>query len=78
MNRRRRAMEIKQMYSIPYSITYDLNGGTLPSANPSTYTIETSEFNLISPTRNGYTFLGWALNDSNDYVSSSKFGTYGP
>lgn len=77
MNRRRRAMQIKAVYSTPYNITYDLNGGTLSSTNPSIYTIETSEFDLTSPTRTGYTFLGWSVNGDGKYVSSSKFGTYG-
>lgn len=77
MNNRRRAMKIKSLYSIPYNITYDLNGGTLSSVNPSTYTLETSEFNLNSPVRNGYTFLGWTMNDSEEYVFKSIFGGCG-
>lgn len=74
---RRRAMLIKAQYSVPYNISYNLNGGTLSSANPTTYTIETSEFTLNNPTRNGYTFLGWAQDGKDGYVSGSKFGTYG-
>ena len=74
---RRKAMLIKALYSIPYNITYNLNGGVLSTTNPSTYTIETSEFDLNSPTRDGYTFLGWTVNDNNEYVSASKFGTCG-
>lgn len=74
---RRKAMLIKRMYSIPYNITYDLNGGVLSSTNPSSYTIETSEFVLNSPTRDGYIFLGWTIDDGNEYVFSSNFNTYG-
>lgn len=42
-----------------YSITYTLNGGTLPSGYPSTYNITTNTFTLSNPTRTGYTFTGW-------------------
>ncbi len=42
-----------------YTITYNLNGGTNSRYNPSTYTIETSSFNLYDASKNGYTFLGW-------------------
>lgn len=41
-----------------YKITYKLNGGT-NSANPSTYTNNTSTISLKNPTRSGYTFAGW-------------------
>lgn len=74
---RRRAMLIKKLYSVPYNIEYNLNGGILTYANPSTYTIETSEFNLNNPVRDGYTFLGWTVDDKDEYVFSSKFGNYG-
>ena len=40
-----------------YNITYNLGGGT--ASNPDTYTIETADFTLTTPTREGYTFLGW-------------------
>ena len=42
-----------------YSITYNLNGGTVSSANPTTYTVESNEIILNNPTKNGYTFVGW-------------------
>lgn len=40
-----------------YTITYNLGGGT--ADNPATYNIETPEFTLANPTREGYTFAGW-------------------
>ena len=45
----------------PYTITYNLNNGTLPSgtSNPDSYTIESANFTLVNPTRTGYTFAGW-------------------
>lgn len=42
-----------------YTITYVLNGGINNSNNPSTYTVETENFSYKTPTRKGYTFLGW-------------------
>lgn len=44
---------------VTYHITYDLDGGTLETANPDTYTIESETFSLAAPTRDGYTFTGW-------------------
>lgn len=43
---------------IIYSITYNLNGGTVTS-NPDSYTIETESFDLNNPTKEGYSFSGW-------------------
>ena len=44
---------------INYTIGYNLNGGTVSSANPATYNIETPSFSLVNPTKAGYTFTGW-------------------
>ena len=44
---------------INYTITYDLAGGEVATANPEEYTIETAAFTLNNPTRTGYTFKGW-------------------
>ena len=44
--------------AIEYTITYDLNGGD-GSLAPTTYTVETSERTLLTPTREGYVFNGW-------------------
>ena len=40
-----------------YSITYNLNGGTINNSK-TTYTINDS-FTLVKPSRTGYEFLGW-------------------
>lgn len=74
---RRKAMAIKYLYSIPYNIEYELNGGTLSLSNPSSYTIETSELSFNDPYRDGYTFLGWTMNDNTEFINSLKFGTHG-
>ena len=43
---------------VNYSITYDLDGGTVED-NPNSYTVE-SDFTLKNPTKEGYTFAGWS------------------
>ena len=42
-----------------YTITYELDGGTNNTNNPSTYTQETETITLQSPTKEGCTFAGW-------------------
>ena len=45
---------------ITYNITYNLAGGSVASANPATYNIETPTFTLANPAAPiGYTFAGW-------------------
>lgn len=41
-----------------YNISYTLNGGTI-SGNKTSYTVETNNFTLPTPTRTGYIFDGW-------------------
>ncbi len=48
---------------IIYTLSYDLAGGTLSTANPATYTIESETFTLVNPTRTGYEFVGWTGTD---------------
>lgn len=45
---------------IDYKITYNLNGGTNHSSNPSTYNVLYG-VTLKEPTRTGYTFDGWYI-----------------
>jgi len=47
-----------------YNISYDLAGGVNDAGNPSSYTIETPTFSLADPTRDFYTFAGWAPADT--------------
>jgi len=42
-----------------YNITYDLAGGTLPKANPDSYSYESSAITLNQPIQPGYAFIGW-------------------
>ena len=45
--------------AISYTLGYELAGGTVASANPTSYTIESAAITLNNPTREGYTFTGW-------------------
>ena len=45
--------------AINYPIEYELAGGTVATANPTSYTIESAAFTLVNPTREGYNFAGW-------------------
>jgi uncharacterized protein (TIGR02145 family)/uncharacterized repeat protein (TIGR02543 family) len=56
--------EIKALWTtIPYSITYTLNGGDQNGGSyPSTYTVNTSTITLPSPTKTPYVFDGWYEN----------------
>ena len=42
-----------------YTITYNLNGGNVSTANPASYNVTTNTFTLNNPIRAGYTFVGW-------------------
>ncbi len=63
-----------------YNIIYDLNGGEFEYAdsNKTYFTNFMDEFTIVSPLRNGWTFLGWVEegNDNNkpviDYVIKTK------
>ena len=66
-------------YLTRYTITYDLDGGTLSTSNPTTYTENTATFTLNNPTKTGYTFRGWNsgknlldYDNLTDYAKSSN------
>ena len=42
-----------------YQIEYNLEGGSLLGSNPTTYNVEMSDFQLLSPTKEYYDFNGW-------------------
>ena len=42
-----------------YTISYTLNGGSVATANPTSYNVTTAAFTLNNPTKTGYTFAGW-------------------
>ena len=49
---------------VNYSITYDLNGGSLDNL-VNDYNAETPTFSLGTPVKRGYTFIGWSGTDIN-------------
>ncbi len=63
---------------IDYSITYNLNGGSI-SGQKTSYTVKTDTFTLPTPTRSGYTFTGWSgtglTGSSNKTVTVAKGST---
>ena len=50
---------------ITYSIEYELVGGTVATANPTEYTVESTPITLNNPTLEGYTFGGWTGSNGN-------------
>ncbi|MBQ7684686.1 MAG: InlB B-repeat-containing protein, partial [Bacteroidaceae bacterium] len=56
--------------AITYDIAIDLGGGSVATANPTTYTIESSDITLTAPTRTGYTFAGWTGTDLDEATAS--------
>lgn len=62
-----------EYYYVPYTytITYNMNGGTNNSANPSTYNVYYG-VTFANPTRSYYDFLGWTIDGT--YVSGINPG----
>ena len=50
-------------YTPMYTITYNLNGGSLAIANPATYTIYSDDIVLNKPTKDGIYFMGWTSDE---------------
>ena len=57
-----------QWTPITYHITYNLDGGSLAGGqvNPGSYTVETGDFILNNPTKQGYIFAGWTEGDGTE------------
>ena len=71
-------LEIAYNKKVNYTITYNLDGGTL--SNPiTTYNIDSGEFYIQRPTKEGYVFLGWSGTqlDSLVQVVTIKAGSTG-
>lgn len=62
-----------------YSITYELNGGTLPNDAPTSYTIKSADITLPTPSLAGGEFLGWyeSADFSGDSVTTIATGSIG-
>ncbi|MBP5469037.1 MAG: InlB B-repeat-containing protein [Candidatus Riflebacteria bacterium] len=48
---------------ITYNLEYFLDGGNFEKDNPKTYTVETENFDLNDPKKDGYAFLGWTSSE---------------
>lgn len=48
-----------QWKPVEYTISYNLQGGNVSTANPTSYDVTTETFKLTNPTKTGYTFTGW-------------------
>lgn len=62
---------------INYTISYNTNGGSI-SGQKTSYNIETASFNLVTPSRTGYSFRGWTgtgLSGATKTVTVSKGST---
>ena len=58
-----------QFKDITHNIVYNLDGGRLPKGSPFKY-VEGEITQLVIPTKEGYTFLGWSTEiDSNSYIT---------
>ena len=66
---------------VQYTITYYYNGGILADGvnNPTTYNIETENFVLHEPTKEGHSFDGWYRDAdfSGERITEIKKGSYG-
>lgn len=60
---------------IEYTINYDLGGGSYDGEMPEMYTVESPTLTLGTPTREGYLFMGWTINNSD--TSEIKTGSTG-
>lgn len=63
--------------AITYSITYNVNGGTVDGST--SYNIETETYTLPTPTRTGYDFMGWysSADFTGDPVTEIAHGSTG-
>lgn len=59
---------------ITYSVSYDANGGSL-SGQKTSYNVEDNSFTLPTPSRTGYTFLGWTGSNGNTPQTSVTVST---
>lgn len=58
-----------------YKIIYSLDGGVLPNNAPTTYEENVGLQKLVTPSKDGYDFVGWYLNNELvDSISSSQKG----
>lgn len=60
-----------------YTITYELNGGTVTGDNPSSYTYLSGPYTFADAQKRGYEFNGWRVNSSDGYlIDGFSAGSY--
>ena len=64
-----------QWTAISYTISYDLDGGTNNTANPTSYTVTSPDITLQASTKTGYTFAKWT--SGNTEITSIPQGSTG-
>ena len=64
---------------VPYSISYNLDGGSVSVNNPVSYDISSNSFTLQNPERDGYEFVGWTGTDISSETENVTIpqGSYG-
>ena len=58
---------------ISYTITYNLDGGTLPEGAITSYTVNSGEITLLSPIKENYDFIGWYDNQTQSGSAITSF-----
>lgn len=59
-------------------VYHGIEGATFETPNPETYTVEDGNIDLNSPSKPGYNFLGWSLEEnSTEYVDGIEAGSTG-
>ncbi|MBP3920148.1 MAG: InlB B-repeat-containing protein [Bacilli bacterium] len=51
-----------------YNITYNLVGGSIENA-PTMFDVESDDILIPNPTKDGYIFAGWLINDNNEFIT---------
>ncbi|MBE7082653.1 MAG: hypothetical protein E7378_03160 [Clostridiales bacterium] len=62
--------EIPEEFKDYYTITYNLNGGTLEKENPTKYNLFTVDFTLNNPTIDDMEFVGWTWEGQSEPVKN--------
>ena len=66
----KRTVSLKANWAVHYNIIYNLDGGNNPISNPMYYTTIDDDFVIFEPTRYGYTFDGWNVNNSESTIKN--------
>ena len=65
---------------VDYTVTFDVNGGVMPEDAPESYTIQYDDYTykFPVPTRTGYSFDGWYLDEMRVADTAGEHTTYWP